>query len=145
MQLEQYVEVIKSSNSGLTYPALVGSRKQSVEDAERMFSPSLLKFMENKGYQCEADYIHAVLGWREACDTRGISQLQRCKKNYKMLNFLLEELMPWATDSYDFSYLEVNRFVFLEIAIYSCLTGLFSHDVGVSLQFVDLLGKFYQP
>lgn len=104
------MEAVKSSVSGLTYPALVGSRKQSVEDAERMFSSSLLNFMESKGYDYEAEYIRSVLGWKEACDVRGISQLQRCKKNYLMLNFLLKELMPWATDSYDFSYLEVNRF-----------------------------------
>ena len=103
---------MKSSDAGLTYPVLIGSRKQSVEDAERMFSSSLLKFMESKGYQYEVEYISAVLGWREACDMRGISQLQRCKKNYQMLNFVLKELMPWATDSYDFSCLEVNRFAY---------------------------------
>ena len=76
LQLERYVEAVKSSVAGLTYPALIGSRKQSVEDAERMFSPSLLKFMEDKGYQFEAEYIRAVLGWRQACDMRGLSQTE---------------------------------------------------------------------
>ena len=51
-----------------------------------------------------------ILGWRQACDMRGLSQLQRCKRNYQMLNFVLKELIPWATDSYDFSHFEVNRF-----------------------------------
>ena len=49
LQLECYVEAAKSSDARMTYPALIGSQKQS-EDAERMFSPSLLKYMESKGY-----------------------------------------------------------------------------------------------
>ena len=100
-----------SPQSGLTYPALVGSRKQSVQDAEGLFSPSLLKFMEDKGYQYEAAYIRAILGWRQACDLRGLSENDRTLRNYQMLTFLLEELMPWYKDSYDFSLMEVNRFV----------------------------------
>lgn len=31
--------------------------------------------------------------------------------NYKMLNFLLDDLMPWHHEIYDFSTLEVNRCV----------------------------------
>ena len=31
--------------------------------------------------------------------------------DYNLLNFKLEEWMPWYTQSYDFSLLEVNRFV----------------------------------
>ena len=100
-----------SPQSGLTYPALVGSRKQSVEDAERLFSPSLVKFMQDKGYEYEAGYIGAVLGWRQACDLRGLSENDRTLRNYQMLTFLLEELMPWYKDSYDFSLMEVNRSV----------------------------------
>ena len=53
-------EALNHTESGLTYPALVGLRKQSVEDAERMFSPTLLAFMEKKGYVHEADYIRLV-------------------------------------------------------------------------------------
>ena len=67
--------------------------------------------METKGYHYEAKYIHAILGWRQSCDTRGLSQLQRCKGNYQMLNLILEELMPWANEcNYDYSLLEVNRY-----------------------------------
>lgn len=110
IQLERYVEALNHEGSGLTYPALVGLRKQSVEDAERMFSPKLLKFMEDKGYISEANYIRAVLGWRQACDERGLSELQRCRLNYRMLNYVLKELMPWYEQTYDFSLLEVNRY-----------------------------------
>ena len=34
----------------------------------------------------------------------------RCKFNYKFLNIVLEELMPWYKETYDFSLLEVNRY-----------------------------------
>ena len=108
LQLERYVEALSGNEAGLTYPALVGARKQSVEDAERLFSPTLLKFMQKKGYTYEAKYIGAVLRWRQACDLRGLSELERCRQNYVLLNFTLEELMPWSRE-YDFTLLEVNR------------------------------------
>jgi len=57
VKLERFVEAIKDSTSGLTYPALVGLRKQSVQDAERMFSEPLAEFMERKGYTEECKYI----------------------------------------------------------------------------------------
>lgn len=69
--------------------------------------------MEDKDYQYEARYIRAILGWRQACDQRGLSELERCRRNYQLLNFLLEELMPWYNNFYDFSLLEVNRYAFI--------------------------------
>lgn len=100
---------LNQTESGLTYPSLVSLHKQSVEDAECMFSPSSLAFMEKKGYVFEADYIRAVLGWRQACNESGLSELKRCSLNCKMLNYILEELMPWYDQTYDLSLLEVNR------------------------------------
>ena len=44
-----------------------------------------------------------TLGWRQACDERGLTELQRCYRNYRMLNYLLKELMPWYDCTYDFS------------------------------------------
>ena len=105
------MEALSDPSSGLTYPALTGARKQSVVDAERLFSPDLAAFMHKKGYQYETKYIETVCNWRRACDERGLSELQRCKFNYQFLNFLLDELMPWHNDIYDFSTLEVNRLV----------------------------------
>ena len=55
------MEALTDDEAGLTYPALVGSRKQSVEDAERLFSPSLLKFMEKKGIRTKQNIL--VLYW----------------------------------------------------------------------------------
>ena len=111
LQLDRFVESMHFPQSGLTYPALVGSRKQSVQDTERLFSHSLLKFMEDKGYEYEAAYIRAVLGWRQACDLRGLSENNRAICNHQMLTFLLEELIPWYKNSCDFSLMEVNTFV----------------------------------
>ena len=81
-----------------------------MEDAERLFSPGLLQFMVDKGYEFEAAYSEAVLGWRQACDQRGLNEFDRSKRNYQMHTFILEELMPWYTQSYDFSLMEVNRY-----------------------------------
>lgn len=103
------MEALHDQEACLTYTALTGERKQSVSDAERLFSSSLLAFMERKGFTCEANYIRVVLNWRRACDERGLNELQRSHFNQKMLNYILEELMPWY-QHYDYSYLEVNRY-----------------------------------
>lgn len=111
LRLERYVEALQDPTSGLTYPALTGQRKQSVTDVERLFGSDLLLFMKDKGYETEVKYIEAVLGWRRACDQRGLSELQRCRYNYNFLNYILDELMPWHETDYDFSLLEVNRYI----------------------------------
>ena len=95
MKLERFTEALSDSSSGLTYPALIGSRKQSVVDAEHLFSPNLASFMEKKGYHVEASYIRTVWNWRRASDERGLSSLQRCKYNYQFLQMILKDLMPW--------------------------------------------------
>lgn len=74
-----------------------------------MFSLPLAEFMQRKGYTKEAEYIQVVNGWRRALDERGLSGLERCRLNYKFFNYILDELMPWHSDNYDFSTLEVNR------------------------------------
>ena len=120
LRLERFTEALEDPESGLTYPALTGQRKQSVRDAERLFSEQMLQFMLKKKYKFEADYIKVVLNWRRSSDERGLSQLTRMKFNYGMLNFLLDELMPWHTQQYDFSTLEVNRLARNCNYMYSC-------------------------
>ena len=109
--MERYIEALRDPSSGLTYPAVIGSRKQSVIDAERLFSPQLSAFMRKKGYDTEATYIETVCNWRRAGDERGLSSLLRSKYNYGMLNMILDELMPWHKQQYNFALLEVNRYV----------------------------------
>ena len=65
-----------------TYITLTGVRRQSVRDVEQLFSPTVLAFTEEKGYDFEANYIHTVLNWRRACDERGLSEYHRSLLNY---------------------------------------------------------------
>ena len=67
--------------------------------------------MKNKGYTYEVKFVRCIRNWRRACDERGLSSLQRSQFNYQLLNLMLDELMPWHSETYDFSLLEVNRFV----------------------------------
>ena len=101
---------MQDSSSGLTYDALTGLRKQSVRDAELLFSANLASFMDSKGYTFEAKFIRIILNWRRDCDERGLPELQRSHYSYEILNFLLDDLMPWHHEIYDFSTLEVNRY-----------------------------------
>lgn len=100
--------------------ALTGSRKQSVQDAERFFSLALADHMGKKGYNFEEKLIRTVANWRRAGDERGLTELQRCKFNYQLLNLLLDDLMPWHCKPglYDFSLLEVTRWVYVYIRTY---------------------------
>ena len=108
MRLERYNEALLDPSTGLTHTSLAGIRKQSVQDAERMFSVQLADFMRSKNYTFEERYIRVVCNWRRANDERGLSELERSRFNYEFLNFILDELMPWHTKNYDFSTLEVN-------------------------------------
>lgn len=110
LQLQRFHEALRDPSTKLTYPALMGQRRQSVRDVENLFSQRMVTFMESKGYTFEANYISVMMNWRRACDERGLSPLQRCRFNYGLLNYLLDELMPWHSQVYDFSLMEVNRY-----------------------------------
>ena len=112
IKLERYTEALRDPTSGMTYPALIGARKQSVIDAERLFSSQLSTFMRKKGYDVEATYIETIHNWRRASDECGLSSLMRSKYNYCLLNMILDELMPWHKETYNFALLEVNRWVY---------------------------------
>ena len=95
LQLDRFTEALYDETSGLTFPALTGQRKQSVRDAEILFSEGVEKFMMSKGYTYEERFVCCIRNWRRACDERGLSSLQRCKFNYEMLELILDALMPW--------------------------------------------------
>ena len=99
--------------TGLTNAALNGSRKESVPDAEKLLSFYVAKFLRAKNYDAEAEYVETVAKWHEASDGRGLSQLQRCRRNYGMLNYILDEWIPWHRDVYDLSLLDINKYVLL--------------------------------
>ena len=50
-----------------------------------------------------------VLLFPSSHDVRSLSQLQRFKANYQMINYILDEWMPWHQHTYDESLLELNR------------------------------------
>ena len=107
--LQGFDDAMRDPNTGLTHAALTGERKQSVQDAERMLSFLVAKFLQENGYQQESKYVETVASWHEAADGRGLTELQRCRKNYAMLNMVLDEWMPWHRTHYDFSTIDINR------------------------------------
>lgn len=106
--LERFVEALQDESTGLTYPALTGVRKQSVQDVERLFGSEVIEFMK---YHAEAKILKVVQDWRRAIDERGLdeSQTQRFIQDFKA--YICQDLMPWYADGVkDFSLLEVNRY-----------------------------------
>ena len=110
LNCEAFDHAMLDKTTGLTHAALTGQRKQSVVDAERLLSLHVAKFFKDKGYQAEAEYVSIIANWHEASDGRGMTQFQRCKANYSMLNYVLDEWMPWHRETYDFSLMDINRF-----------------------------------
>ena len=108
LHLECFTEALYNEESGLTFPALTGQCKQSVQDAENLFFNGAEEFMKRKGYTYEK-FVRVVRNWRRASDERGLMSPQRSLFNYQLLNLMLDELMPWHRDTYDFRLLEVNR------------------------------------
>lgn len=111
LKLERFVEALHDPSSGLTYAALSGQRKQSVREAERLFSSGMETFMRKKGYSFEEKYVRVVLNWRRASDERGLSESERNRFNLEMLTFIKDDLIPWHSDVHDLSTLEVNRYI----------------------------------
>ena len=111
IHLERFVDALQDPDSGLTYPALVGTRKQSIEDVERLFGEPLISYMEHKNYSVEARYLRIIRNWRRAVDERGISEDLRQQYNKDLIEFMLNDLMPWhrKPGMRDFSLMEVNR------------------------------------
>ncbi len=94
---------------------MTGVQKQSVSDAEKLFNSSLCQWFERKGYVEEANYIQVINNWHRANDERGLTEIERSHYTYKLLNFLLDDLMPWHKTNYDLSLLEVNRLAMIPI------------------------------
>ena len=94
----------------LLNPLLV-VRKQSIEDVKRLFSKTLVEWMDKKGYESEARHLSVVHNWRHACDERGLPTTLCSQFNVNFLANILDELMPWHADEglNDYSLLEVNQ------------------------------------
>ena len=105
------MEAVYDDDAKLSYHALVGTRRQSVSDVEQIFSSRVLKFLESKGYETEVQYVKVIRNRRRACDERGLTDMERSMYNQEFLSYILDELMPWHSNSglHDFSLLEVNQ------------------------------------
>ena len=111
LRVERFMEAVYDQDTQLSYHALAGTRKQSIVDVEQIFSSNTMAFMERKGYTVEAEYIRAIRNWRRACDERGLADQDRSQYNNDLLDYILDELMPWHSEPNmrDFSLLEVNQ------------------------------------
>ena len=49
--------VLRDPKSGLTHAALIGERKQSLIDAERLLSYHVVESLQRQGYKTEAEYV----------------------------------------------------------------------------------------
>ena len=87
-RLRRFMEAAKHPETQLTYTALTGQCKHSIADVERLFSPSLAKWMKSQGYDYEANYVQTIHDWRRAVDERGLFQLERSAFNQKWVTAL---------------------------------------------------------
>ena len=119
LNFEAFDDVLLDTGSGLTHAALIGLRKQSLVDAERLVSKFVVQSLKKHHHEKEAHHVQLLVNWHEATDGRGLSQLQRCRYNYNMLNYILDEWMPWHKDCYDFSTIDINRYTISLLIIIS--------------------------
>ena len=110
VDVQAFVKAMNDPSTGLTYTALTGKRKQSVGDAEKLLSPAVAKWLRANNFLSEARFVEVVSNWHKANDGRGLSEADRKKNNLEMLDYLLEDWMPWYKDERDYSTLDVNRY-----------------------------------
>ena len=96
--LEGFDKAVLNLTTGLALAAHWGERKQSVPDAARMLSFLVAKFLHENSYEREGKYVEVVAGGHEAADGRGLIQLECCKRNYAMLNIILDEWLLWHVE-----------------------------------------------
>lgn len=82
LDFEAFNDALHDPESGLTYAALIGKRKQSLKDAERLLSKHVADSLRRKGHDQEARHVLLIANWHEASDGRGLSQLKRSQ--YKL-------------------------------------------------------------
>ena len=105
------MEAVHNDVAKLSYHALIGTCKQSVSDVEQIFSSRVLDFLERNGHTIEAEYVKMIRDWRRACNERGLIIAQQTQYSHNLLNYILDELMPWhgKPGLRDFGLLEVNQ------------------------------------
>ena len=111
VDMTAFVGAMNDQHTGLTYTALTGKRKQSVSDAEKLLSTAVADWCKNNGHPEEGRVIEVIANWHKASDGRGLDEETRKKYNIAMLDFILEDWMPWYKENKDYSTLDPNRFI----------------------------------
>ena len=110
-----FLKAMHDPTTGLTYTALTGRRKQSVGDAEKLLSPAVRQWLRANGFLSEARFVEVVSNWHKASDGRGLTEADCKKYNIAMLDYLLEDWMPWYKDERHYSILDVNRYITVHV------------------------------
>lgn len=108
VDLCHFRDALHDSQTGLTYEAVSGKNKQSVPDCEKMISPGVISFMERNGYHEDAKVIRLLHNWHKAVDGRGLTEEERSQHCKNLLEWIIEDWIPWAGDNPDYSLLDVN-------------------------------------
>lgn len=96
---------------GLIYIVLIGKRKQSVLDVEKLFLIVVVNWCIENGFFEEGRVVEIIVNWYKVSDGRGFDEEIRRKYNFVMLEFFLEDWMSWYQEIKDYFILDLNRFV----------------------------------
>lgn len=69
----------------------------------------MLNFLRQHGHDKEARHVQIVLNWHKASDGRGMDEPTRSMYNKAMLDWLLEDWMPWFHYDRDYRSMDVDR------------------------------------
>ena len=108
IDMRVFAQALQDPNTGLTYEALTGKRKQSIPDCERIFSRGVLNYLLREGKE-EAKTVRLIYNWHRAVDGRGIDENSRSLFCREMKEWLLDDWMPWHWYNKDYSTIDVNR------------------------------------
>lgn len=119
MDLQGFDDAMLDASTGLTHVALterVNSLSEMLKEcfhsqlqSSRMKRDTFVKLVMRKSLQ---DGMRQLMG---------LTELQRCKQNYAMLNMILDEWMPWHKENPDFPTIEVeSQHLFLSQYWHGC-------------------------
>lgn len=109
VRLQYFRDALNDPSTGLTKSALTGVNKQSVPDCERIFSFGMIDVMQKNGHENEMAFVRLVHNWHKASGGRGLDEDTRHLYNKDMLNWILDDWIPWHSENYDFSTIDMER------------------------------------
>lgn len=83
-----------------------------MSDAEKLLSTAVANWCKENGFPEEGRVAEIIANWHKASDGRGLDEETRRKYNLAMLDYILEDWMPWYQENKDYSTctLDPNRF-----------------------------------